>query len=299
MRVTGRRTSKRQPRKSGVSCVGDIGGLFKFLVKLGRRRKGFFVRGFYLDGDWVLKLRLGGIVPLSTIDYIGHAAMVIFMGGCNFRCPYCYNSHMLNPIDCEQRDVKEIEATIKGARELISGVVFSGGEPTCQPEQLLRLAKFAKSIGLKVKLDTNGSAPGVVERMLEEGIVNHVAVDVKAPFELGKYARAAGIPEVRKAIASLRRTMELCFGRVTLEARTTFLTELLTEEDIRRIAKSIKCDIYALQQFQPKLTVVDPDLREVAPPSRELMLKLGRVAKEAGLADVRVRTVEGGEEKIF
>ncbi len=246
-----------------------------------------------------MKVRLGGLVPLSTIDFVGHAATVVFLGGCNFRCLYCYNSHMLNPADCPERDVPELEAELDRARDLVSGVVFSGGEPTCQPEPLLHLARFAKSRGLAVKLDTNGSAPEVVERMIDEGLVDHVALDVKSPLDAAKYARVAGILDASSAIAALRRVFKSCRGRVTLEIRTTFVPGLLTEDDVREIAREVGgCDLYALQQFRPEPTVLDLALRKLDPPSRELMLKLGRVAKATGLRDVRVRTIEGGEEKI-
>jgi pyruvate formate lyase activating enzyme len=206
---------------------------------------------------------------------------------------------MLDPAGCSERDVSELEAELDRARDLVTGVVFSGGEPTQQPDPLLRLARFAKSRGLAVKLDTNGSAPEVVERMIREHLVDHVAVDVKSPLDTTKYARVAGIADASVAVANLRRTLELCRGKVTLEVRTTFVHGLLTEADVREIARGIKpCDFYALQQFRPEPTVLDPALRKVDPPSRELMLKLGRMAKAAGLRDVRIRTIEGGEEKI-
>jgi pyruvate formate lyase activating enzyme len=123
-------------------------------------------------------MNFGGFVPLSTVDWRGRSVCTVFFRGCPVRCAYCQNSAILSGNDL--RDIDEIAGMIRGSLIAVTGVVFSGGEPTMQKDALLALARAAKKMGLKVGIHTNGVYPDTLRAMIDSGLADHIALDIKA-----------------------------------------------------------------------------------------------------------------------
>lgn len=251
-----------------------------------------------------MEVLIGDILPLSTIDFENHAAAVIFMGSCNFRCRFCYNGPLLDPILCKRADTAEVFRKVMEGRDLITGVVFTGGEPTLQPAALKELCLLFKKAGLAVKIDTNGSRSGVIADLLEHKAVDYVALDVKAPLENEhEYHVITGLPpdKAKDAITNIERTLQLRkVFPFRLECRTTVVPGVIhREHDIETIARDIAhfADFYVLQQFTPEKGCFDPALETVRPPSRDELHGLALRAKRY-VKDVRIRTAEMGEEEV-
>lgn len=129
-----------------------------------------------------IHVNFGGFVPLSTVDWRGRSVCVVFFRGCPVKCWYCHNQAIQTGED--RRAVKEIEDLIRSSSLLISGVIFSGGEATMQPSALLALARYSKSIGLLTGLHTNGVYPDVIRELIQQQLIDHIALDIKAEWNL-------------------------------------------------------------------------------------------------------------------
>jgi pyruvate formate lyase activating enzyme len=149
-------------------------------------------------------MRIGGFVPCSLSDYPGHLAAVVFTQGCNWCCPWCHNPALVYPEQFTPT-LSAADVLVRLAARLgkLDGVVVTGGEPTLQPDLAEFLAKL-KVLGFRVKLDTNGSRPSIVRDLLAAGLVDFVAMDLKAPWP--RYAEAVGVPV---DIAALAETIAL------------------------------------------------------------------------------------------
>lgn len=186
-----------------------------------------------------------GIEKSSFIDYPDKITTVVFTGGCNFRCPYCHNRQMVlgegQPI--QAREVLEF---LMKRKKYIDAVCISGGEPTLQ-QGLYHFIKELKQAEFFVKLDTNGSAPGLIRQLLSEGLLDYVAMDIKAP--LSKYQ---AITKTAVAIEKIKESIELISASsIDYEFRTTVCEEFFTQEDILEIAEYIKgARGYFLQNFR-------------------------------------------------
>lgn len=129
-----------------------------------------------------IHINLGGFVPLSTVDWRGKSVCVVFFRGCPVKCWYCHNQSILTGED--RRSIEEIKNLISSSSLLISGVIFSGGEATMQPSALMALAEYSKSVGLKTGLHTNGVYPEVIRKLIEKRLIDHIALDIKAEWNL-------------------------------------------------------------------------------------------------------------------
>ena len=250
--------------------------------------------------------RVGGITDMSTVDWYGCLSMVVFWAGCNFRCPYCQNSALI-PFDAgESVSLNFIRERIENAInpvETIEAAVFTGGEPLLQPDRVIQIARLFKEYGMKVMLDTNGSIYRSFNKIIETGLVDRVALDVKAPLNPGDYAIFCGpLITGQQAVSSIKSSLQLCAEKgVPLEIRTTVAPGISDNPNfIKRIACSIKDydAVYYLQQFDNHGEVLDLQLKESEPPSREGMVELAREAIEAGLRNVYIKTRRNGLEKI-
>lgn len=195
-------------------------------------------------------MKIAGFQPITLSDYPGLTAAIIFTQGCNFRCPFCHNGSLLH--DNKKADnlieSEEVFAVLKKRKSLLDGVVITGGEPTLQPD-LLSFMKKVKRMDYKVKLDTNGSNPEMLEELLKHGVLDYIAMDVKAP--LAKYNKLAGV-EVRKE--DVCRSMEMISASgIDCEFRTTYVKKLLTEQDIDTIRSYLPEKAkYRVQKFIPE-----------------------------------------------
>jgi pyruvate formate lyase activating enzyme len=191
-------------------------------------------------------LRIGGYLPASFSDYPGRLAAVIFTQGCNFRCPWCHNPGLLDPQGPALYNCEEIIGRLAARKGRIGGVVISGGEPTLQPD-LLPFCRRLRDLGLAVKLDTNGSRPAVLAQALTAGVVDYIAMDLKAPWE--KYPQLAGV-----AIdpALIRRSMEMIAASgIAHHFRTTAVTDLLSPADLAAIRELVPAgSSYKVQPFR-------------------------------------------------
>jgi len=248
------------------------------------------------------RARIGGIVDLSTIDWYGKITSVTFFAGCNFRCPYCQNAGLIPLESGKELGTDDIVKRLQRNLDIVDAAGFTGGEPCLQGEALKELARKGKAVGLKVFLNTNGSNPRIISDMIEEGLLDYVALDVKAPLDPAPYGRAIGRPELGEAaVHNVKATLEICLkAGITLEIRTTIVPGLIDqEEDIREVSNEIaRAQLYVLQQFSPEGDLLDQNFKNVTPPTRETLTRLARVALECGAREVRIRTKERGEETI-
>jgi len=202
-----------------------------------------------LWGDSVVVMNYGGRTDVSTVDWSGKAVCVIFFRGCQMRCVYCHNYHLLEGKNLV--DVSEIISYLSLAKNFVSGVVFCGGEPTLQKEPLLEISRAAKHMGLGVGLNTNGLRWQVINEMVEKGLLDFISLDVKAPLSKPElYGRICYSDERKCDVEKIRKALDIISNVKEAEVRTTIFTNLLTPEDIRLIADDIKntSAVYVLQE---------------------------------------------------
>jgi len=213
-------------------------------------------------------VKIAGLQKTTLLDFPGCLACVVFSPGCNFRCPYCHNPSLVvppGPEVSEERggDLPDLEAFIDSRAGWLEGVVFSGGEPTLQ-EGLEEALVAVRRRGISTKLDTNGSRPDVLAHLLSRGLLDYVALDVKAPGE--RYHAVTGVPASPAVGASLAL---LRSWSGVWEARTTVIPGLVSPEDVELIAREITpVPRYVLQPFRPQ-TTWDPTLGATPPPAEE------------------------------
>jgi pyruvate formate lyase activating enzyme len=238
-----------------------------------------------------------GITDLSTVDWPGKLAAIVFFQGCNLRCPWCQN---VDGIDPEGGKVTEVEGTVEHIKELkpvIDSIVLTGGEPLLQPETCTELLKAAEELGLNCAIETNATDPQALNRLLPH--LDLIAIDVKAPLsDQGLYEKVTGSTRGSGLVQNVKESLKLAVNsNAEVEARTTVVPTLNDDENIiARIAGDIKgVDCMRLQQFRNQRTF-DPDLQKIPSPSREKLLELARAAKQKKLKNVKIFTVEGGLE---
>ena len=203
-------------------------------------------------------MNIAGIQKMTLLDYPGKVACTVFLPGCNFRCPYCHNSELLSgsiePVMTGEQLLKWLEKR-KG---LLDAVCVSGGEPTLQPE-LEGLLRGIKAMGYLTKLDTNGTRPAVLRRLVEEGLVDYVAMDIKgSPVRYGDASGAAVDMAAIEESAGF-----LLAGTVDYEFRTTVVSQLHEESDfsaigqwLQQLSPGKKARRFFLQPFVDRDTVM-------------------------------------------
>ena len=193
-------------------------------------------------------MKIFGLQKLTLLDYPGKMAAILFVGGCNFRCPFCHNSDLvLLSEGVREITEDEIFSFLSKRKNILDGVVISGGEPLLY-EETLCLMKKIKELGYFVKLDTNGSFPERLKRAVKEGLCDYVAMDIKNSKE--KYAITCGkenfdISSVEESVDFLKE------GNVPYEFRTTVTRELHTSDDMKKIGGWIQgADKYFIQPYR-------------------------------------------------
>jgi len=195
---------------------------------------------------------IGGLQKFSLIDYPGKISAIIFTQGCNFRCPYCHNPELVEPVLFQRAmSSKKIFSFLEKRKGKIDAVVVTGGEPTLQKD-LLNFIRKIKNMGYLVKLDTNGSNPNIIENMIDKKLVDYIAMDIKAPLQKYEEIVRAEI-DTKKIEKSINLIME---SGIDYEFRTTLIKSLLSTEDVLNIGKTIQgAKRYILQKFIPSKTL--------------------------------------------
>ena len=216
-------------------------------------------------------MQINGLQKLSLIDYPGKICAVVFLMGCNFRCPFCQNPELVDYRYCDETSQVEISQKeffkfLESRKELLSGVSITGGEPTINSDLPGFISKI-KKLGFSVKLDTNASNPVLLKKMINRNLVNYFAVDVKASPE--NYSKASGVEiDVKKIEESLKIISQ---SKIPFELRTTAAPGIVNQEEISKIKKWLKnlgilgnAEIFAIQQFRNEKTL-DEKFKKVKP----------------------------------
>ena len=186
--------------------------------------------------------------------------------------------------------------------QLIDTVGFCGGEPTLQEPALLDICQRVRALGQEVFINTNGTRPAVIGRLVSEGLLNFLTLDVKAPLDPPDYQEVIGILDPEGTVVNrVKETLRICRDmRISLEVRTTVVPTLTDDEDfVKRIAGDIPPDVkYVLQQYSSEGDILDERFKRVMSPSRQRMLELARTAAHEGLSDVYIRTRDSGQERV-
>jgi len=218
-------------------------------------------------------MEIGGLEKSTLIDYPGRIAATVFLLGCNFRCPFCYSSELVLPEKmAEQPKIAEkaFFDFLKERQGLLEGVVICGGEPTIHKD-LPDFIKRIKDLGFLLKLDTNGSNPEMLRELMQKGLVDYVAMDIKAPLG-AKYDLATG---VKVDLDKIKESIEIIKGSgVDYEFRSTIVPSIHTKEDVIQMAKDISpAKKYYLQNFRGEKTI-DPRFEEIKPYAKDFLLEI-------------------------
>ena len=222
---------------------------------------------------------VGGLQRSSLSDFPGLISAIVFTRGCGFRCPYCHNPELVDPSRyAPEFPLPALWKFLRSRRGVLKGIVVTGGEPTTHADLPEFLAEL-KDMGFAVKLDTNGTNPGLLQRIMAEKLVDFIAMDIKAPPALyGATVNAA--VNTRDILRSIE--MVLLSG-LSHEFRTTWVPSLLTGDDILAIARLLKgCDRYVLQSCRPT-GVLDTFLESRPPRDESPICDVVRRVVAAGL----------------
>lgn len=200
-------------------------------------------------------MKICGLQKTTLLDFPGRVAATLFTGGCNFRCPFCHNSGLLSEDAEAAYSVREILQFLEKRKRILEGVCITGGEPTLQPD-LEDFIRDIRSLGLAVKLDTNGYRPDVLKALCQKGLLDYAAMDIKAGRD--RYETAAGVCglDMKRIDESIRFLLE---GHLPYELRTTVVRGIHEAEDFRQIGPWIKgCRRYFLQAFKDSGDILVP-----------------------------------------
>ncbi len=217
-------------------------------------------------------MQIGGLQKLTLIDYPGKIACTVFLIGCNFRCPFCYSAELVLPEKIKKQpkiSEKEFFEFLKERKGFLEAVTICGGEP-CINKDLPQFCKKIKKQGFLLKLDTNGSNPKMLKKLIDDKLIDYVAMDIKAPKE--KYEKLVGkkinIKDIEKSAGILKE------NKVDYEFRTTVVPGLLGKKDILKIARWISSTPkYFLQQFRPQKTI-NPKFEKIKPYPQEKLIEI-------------------------
>ncbi len=208
------------------------------------------------------EFRVGGVQPLTLIDFPGKIATVLFAQGCNMRCRFCYNMSLLSPRSHSEIPWGQIVEFLADRQGFIEGVVFSGGEPCMQGEALLSAMRQVRELGFEIGLHTNGCYPEIVVKAIRQRLLHFVAVDYKAPF--ASYAAVAGDKVNEQAFAAM--VDAIVEAGLPHEFRTTWHPDLIKESDLLVMAGWLmqhRVSNYALQKFKAG-SALDSSLRALS-----------------------------------
>lgn len=218
-----------------------------------------------------------GITETSFLDWDGKVVTVLYTGECNFKCPFCHNWSLMDEHDkYPEKDWDEVRDFLIEHRDFLDGVCITGGEPTLD-EDLEDIIRRVRGLGLKVKLDTNGSRPDILKKLIDEDMLDAVAMDVKMPLD-ERHLKACGVDF---SLDKLEKSVEIVRNsNLEYEFRTTVVPTIHTKKDIADIARMLEgANKYVLQQFKPDNSRNEA-LREIRPYSNVEILEMATEAKK-------------------
>ena len=206
-----------------------------------------------------------GFLDVSFVDWDKKVSSVVFVGGCNFRCPYCHNVNLvLRPETLETIPFEFIQEQLQKQKGWIDGVCITGGEPTLY-SSLPEFCQKIKKMGLLVKLDTNGTNPALLKELIDRKLVDYVAMDVKAALDPEGYSKATGV-QAEKILEKVKESIKILMeSGIDYEFRTTVVPTIHTVKDVEQLCSQIKnCKKYVLQKFDVSIgkTVLNEDFLE-------------------------------------
>lgn len=213
-------------------------------------------------------MQIGGFQKTSLLDYPDTISAIIWTVGCNFNCPFCYNPQLIKKTT-KSISEEEVLSFLKKRKGLLEGLSISGGEPLIQ-KNIVDFIKKVKKLGYLVKIDTNGTNPTKLQGLIDEKLVDYLAMDVKAPKK--KYDKLAG---VKVDIKKIEKSIEI-IKKSTLdyEFKTTFVPDLLKKEDIIKIAQWLEgSEKYFLQQFKVNTPLISSSLEKITPYPKEYIVE--------------------------
>ncbi len=247
---------------------------------------------------------IAGYLETSLNDVIGEVSFVIWFCGCNLRCPYCQNFPMVisDRALCHTVSLDGMIEKIEEAKPYIDYVQVTGGEPTLQEKQLGYLYGKTKEIGINTSLDTNGTRPQVIEGFIKKGILDHVAMDIKAPLKPHKYAKASGISPNKALliIEKIGESLEIVSKMEFVEIRTTYVPGIVDEKDIVEIADLLGSYLtknrhyYIIQQFIPNKNAPDPRYKTGGLVNIEQLKRIAYRIQDK-VPNIAIRHIEGVE----
>lgn len=238
-------------------------------------------------------MKIAGYIKTSVIEWPEKIVSVIFVPGCNFRCPFCHNADLVKKHNLTFIKEEEVFADLKRRKKWIDGVVISGGEPTLQKD-LDSFLNRLRQMGLKTMVETNGSQPKIIAGLIDSKLLDYIAIDVKGPFE--EYPKYTNLKSQRSNIES---SIKLILNSgVDFEFRTTVVPGLHNERILIQMAKELKSLIndcksriknfsWFLQNFQPK-NCLDPEFEKRKPFSQKEVQKFLKVVREI-IPQVKIR----------
>jgi pyruvate formate lyase activating enzyme len=197
-------------------------------------------------------IKIGGLHKVSLIDFPGKISAIVFMQGCNFRCPYCHNPELvIEKLYGPCLEEEDILAFLEKRRGKLDAVTITGGEPTLQ-EGLPEFIRRVRDLGFLIKLDTNGSHSAMIRSMIEKNLLDYIAMDIKGPLQ--RYDRVCRVNVDKDEIeSSVRAIMN---ASIDYEFRTTLVENLLSPEDIRAMGELLRgARLFVLQNFTPSKTL--------------------------------------------
>jgi pyruvate formate lyase activating enzyme len=220
-------------------------------------------------------MRINGLQKLTLLDFPGHTACTVFVGGCNFRCPFCHNAPLvLRSKEQPVIELQELLSFLKKRQGLLEGVCVTGGEPTLY-DDLPQVLRQIRELGYLVKLDTNGYKPEMLKRVVREGLCDYVAMDIKS--SPSRYPVVAGVPDMDVA-PILESAAFLMEGHVPFEFRTTVVEELHDIADFEDIGVWLKgAPQYFVQCFKDSGDLIEQGFSS---PKNEKIDEIVRILQE-------------------
>lgn len=225
---------------------------------------------------------IGGFQKINSVDYPGKIACSVYVVGSNFRCPFCTTPQFVVPEEFKHHLLvpkEELFDFLSKNKKWLQGVCLKGGEPTLY-EELPQFCQTIKEIGYPIKLDTNGSNPLILKKLVIKGLVDYISLEINAPKE--KYEKFTGfedsphnylLSKIEETITFLKR------GDVEYEFKTVLAPRVVTKEDVLKIVQWIKpAKKYVLENFNPEQRTVDPFFQKVAPYSKDFIFSLKELA---------------------